>query len=636
MMVVGALPVPMLAAAVVETKPNLAHLPLNLQPQGVSMIPKRPLWVTISLLLSVVSLLSLSACGVIQSLTGNVTVVEILSKDSFTESTQEIVPVQHCQVREQKQVSCSAGKSSNFSLGVGAGVGAGVDMVADGSIDFSANTGADLGLDQSSGQSLVLEDAPPGYIRTYTITKKFTYLNGKALVALNGGQELERDYVFQASCDITVQGFVEQPCPAGNLPLPPSPTPSPAVSEPQVVAGPTNSLDMASLSPPSTPTVPPNQGVIVLQAQGDWGGLETVVQWQDSTKSWNDVDTWRGNLDSFGRIQWLVEPENFNAGPFRWQVSQPNGTVLFESEAFYLPASGEIYTIEINSTRPTPAPQSVGPPPDGPQGQLAWVTNEYESTAEVAVFNFETETIARLTTNIADDWAPALSPDGQWLAYVSNYGGQADIYLMPAAGGAATQLTTHATPDDHPTWSGAKLIFASQRAGNWDIYAINRDGSGLQQLTSHSATDIYPAASPDGRKIAFVSERNGLAHLYLMNTDGSNITPLVTSLSNISSISWSPDSQRLIFVGVEEANTQQGRLYTVRVDGSQLQTFLPDAGLANYPAWSPDGYYVAYVRSVRQNNQDWGHVYYATAQGKELGLLYAPQQASVWSLNWRE
>ena len=58
-----------------------------------------------------------------------------------------------------------------------------------------------------------------------------------------------------------------------------------------------------------------------------------------------------------------------------------------------------------------------------------------------------------------------------------------------------------------PAWSpdGRKIAFVSDRDGNSEIYVMNADGSGQRRLTRNPAYDADPAWSPDGRTIAFVT-----------------------------------------------------------------------------------------------------------------------------------
>jgi hypothetical protein len=81
-------------------------------------------------------------------------------------------------------------------------------------------------------------------------------------------------------------------------------------------------------------------------------------------------------------------------------------------------------------------------------------------------------------TDLNEDTAPALSPDGQ------------------------------------------KIAFMSRRDEDWEIYVINADGSGLERLTESPAQDGLPTWSPDGKAIAFVSDRDGTWAVWAMTPTG--------------------------------------------------------------------------------------------------------------------
>jgi hypothetical protein len=78
--------------------------------------------------------------------------------------------------------------------------------------------------------------------------------------------------------------------------------------------------------------------------------LASVVQWQDITGAWNDVDGWRGAISN-GKTIWWVEEKDWGAGPFRWvvyQQEQKEQTIVAISEPFSLPArQGEIKQIPL-------------------------------------------------------------------------------------------------------------------------------------------------------------------------------------------------------------------------------------------------------------------------------------------------
>lgn len=92
------------------------------------------------------------------------------------------------------------------------------------------------------------------------------------------------------------------------------------------------------------------------------------------------------------------------------------------------------------------------------------------------------------------------------------------------------QSLTDQASDTAPAVSpdGKRIAFMSQRDGDWDIYVVNSDGSGLRQLTNDPASDGLPVWSPDGRAIAFASNRGGPWAVWAVTPEGSGSRQLFT------------------------------------------------------------------------------------------------------------
>ncbi|HET7117730.1 MAG TPA: S41 family peptidase [Hanamia sp.] len=103
---------------------------------------------------------------------------------------------------------------------------------------------------------------------------------------------------------------------------------------------------------------------------------------------------------------------------------------------------------------------------------------------------------------------PAISPDGQWIAF--EYKG--DIFKVPSSGGAATAITITPDYESHPVWShdGKYIAFASDRYGNFDVYVMPSDGGNATRLTWNSASDIPYDFSPDDQSVIFGTGRNDI------------------------------------------------------------------------------------------------------------------------------
>ena len=90
----------------------------------------------------------------------------------------------------------------------------------------------------------------------------------------------------------------------------------------------------------------------------------------------------------------------------------------------------------------------------------------------------------------------AISPDASKIVFVY----QGDLFIVPAEGGEARQLTTNAAHDTEPVWSpdGKYVVFASWREGSKDIWAVSEDGGTPLRLTTFGGRETPLTVAPDG------------------------------------------------------------------------------------------------------------------------------------------
>ncbi len=112
-----------------------------------------------------------------------------------------------------------------------------------------------------------------------------------------------------------------------------------------------------------------------------------------------------------------------------------------------------------------------------------------------------------------DDMLPSVTPHSAAIAYASRAGGNLDVYLRPLAGGGAMRLTSQTTDDSEPALSpdGEKIAWTSQeRDVKGDIWVMNANGGGKRQLTQRDTGDSAPTWAPDGETLYFTSRPLGL------------------------------------------------------------------------------------------------------------------------------
>jgi Tol biopolymer transport system component/serine/threonine protein kinase len=154
--------------------------------------------------------------------------------------------------------------------------------------------------------------------------------------------------------------------------------------------------------------------------------------------------------------------------------------------------------------------------------------------------------------------ALSVSDDGKWLAYDSDRAGNFDIYKLRLEGGEPVQLTTNPANDFGPAWSpdDRELAFYSTRNLTRDLYTTRADGGEDKQVTSGPEQDYYPVWSPDGTRLAYATEIGGAFTYAVLSRadDGRWSAPVKlasTHLSGSAHQQWSADGNTIAYISTE-------------------------------------------------------------------------------------
>ena len=328
---------------------------------------------------------------------------------------------------------------------------------------------------------------------------------------------------------------------------------------------------------------------------------------------------------------------------------------------------------------------SVGDPRISPDGRnVAFVVNRIDGEANrycaaiwVAPVDGSEEP-RQLTAGERIDQSPRWSPDGRWLAFVSNRDGEekkahGELYVLPADGGEPRRLTTGKEEVESIAWSpDSRRIAFARRVGDetyeeederrraprrftrvyfkldsvgWTgdrrkhLFVVGLDGDEERRLTSGDCEDDAPAWSPDGSRIVFESMRGDRWDVELVealyelevDADGSEPRRLTQPDESGSMASFSPDGALIAYVHSPEDGTSphHGQIAVVRADGSdrRVLTGSLDRQCAPYPlvrepVW--DGDRIAFAVEDGGNV----HIYTAAADGSgEPELLMGGEQS---------
>lgn len=251
---------------------------------------------------------------------------------------------------------------------------------------------------------------------------------------------------------------------------------------------------------------------------------------------------------------------------------------------------------------------------------------------------------------------PAMSPDGQWVAYaVRSTDARKDertwhIWMTSWDGRHSMQVTQSPESEHSPGFSpdGRYLTFLSARAekdGPDALWLLDRAGGDARQVTHFKGDVTDYAWSPDGRKLAlavlddplpgsdsadesgendedetappividryyFKEDETGYldsrrVHLYLLDVASGETELLTDGRFSERYPAWSPDGSQLAFLSKREPDPDRDNMWGLYVMSAQpgaqarlVTTFVGDSGDSGWmsaPEWSPDGRDIAFI-----------------------------------------
>jgi Tol biopolymer transport system component len=210
----------------------------------------------------------------------------------------------------------------------------------------------------------------------------------------------------------------------------------------------------------------------------------------------------------------------------------------------------------------------------------------------------------RLTFGPISNEAPAWSPDGKWIAYVSDSGGHAVLARKPADGsGPEEQLYAEDQLVFIAQWSpdGKYLIYNRGPIGAEDLWALPLEGERKPWKLVPHATE--GRVSPDGRWLAYVSTESGASEVYVSAFHGQGKWQVSTH-GGVWAV-WSKDGKQLYYMDPRLS------LYSVPVTeaGGALQFGTPQVIVSSWstPQFffdvSPDGKRILLDRISQQTSQ---------------------------------
>ncbi len=224
-----------------------------------------------------------------------------------------------------------------------------------------------------------------------------------------------------------------------------------------------------------------------------------------------------------------------------------------------------------------------------------------------------------------------LSPKGERVVFTAH----GDIFTVPAKKGITQNLTKSSSANDMGAiWSpdGKYIAYISDKSGEFQIYMQRYDASEpAVQLTKNLKTYIFDIQwSPDSKKILWCDKKQDLSYVDISTK---KITTVYHSdLKIVNDFDWSPDNKWIVFTRPEKGFD---RIVLYNLTDKKIQELTTGWFTASSPVFSKDGKFLLFSSGrtfhPTYSRTEWNHSYnnmnkiYMVALSKDTKSPFAPE-----------
>ncbi len=290
-----------------------------------------------------------------------------------------------------------------------------------------------------------------------------------------------------------------------------------------------------------------------------------------------------GRLELTGQPLPVIEGVAANATNAGAQFSFSDlGTLAFLPGQTAAPDLSLVWMDKDGNTEPLRAlAGDSGEPSFSPDGRRLAIGLRQGTQWDVWIYEWERDTMSRLTSTPGDDVDPMWTPDGQRIAFASTRADKTtrNVYWQRADGTReAERLTESKNMQSPSSWhpSGKLLAFLERSPQtNWDLMILNLEGDGdsgwkpgkPMPFLNSAFIEAEAAFSPDGRWLAYVSNESGRPEVYVRPFPGAGSTVLV-STGGGRNPRWSRNLRELFY---QAESTLMVAVYTVVGDSFRTE-----------------------------------------------------------------
>jgi TolB protein len=266
-------------------------------------------------------------------------------------------------------------------------------------------------------------------------------------------------------------------------------------------------------------------------------------------------------------------------------------------------------------------------------GSKIYFVSTRTGNKEIWSMDFDGTNQKQLTFNRSINIEPAISPDGNKLAFTSFAKGTPHIVIMDTSTGRVLPFyNQQASLNGSPSFSpdGTKIYYASSASGYAQIYVADIDGRNFRRISNARAVEVEPKVNPKSPNLlAFSSGRSGPEQIFEMNTDGTDVQRLTEGTGEASNPAWNPDGQHLLFAWTRGYAQGAFNIFLMDTATRHYDQLTSGAGRNENPAWAPDGRHLCFSSTRSGGSQIWSML----ADGSQIQKLTTQGQnlSPVWS-----
>ena len=206
----------------------------------------------------------------------------------------------------------------------------------------------------------------------------------------------------------------------------------------------------------------------------------------------------------------------------------------------------------------------------------------------------------------------SISPSGKRAVFAA----RGDLFTVPAEHGVTRNITrSDAVRERAVEWSpdGKWIAYLSEQSGEYEVWIVPQDGRGKpKQLTRNTDSWIFgPVWSPDSKKIAYSDKKN---RLWVVDVEGGNKQQAdMCRMRGIDGYSFSPDSRWIVYTKVED--NWMNSIWVYSVEGKKASRLTSDLTNDDGAVFSSDGKYLYFIssRDFVYREREWDdRIYIAT------------------------